>query len=79
MQPSAIAGKSDKQNQEQQGKLQQVDEGEEGDDVVHMWKIKRKGWGNRARVVSGGGGGLRRKFRYVLAGHAARNERSFTA
>ena len=30
-----------------------MDEGEEGDDVVHMWKIKRKGWGNRARVVSG--------------------------
>ena len=56
-----------------------MDEGEEGDDVVHMWKIKRKGWGNRARVVSGGGGGLRRKFRYVLAGHAARSERTFTA
>ena len=53
LQPSAIAATSDKENQEQQGKLQQVDEGEEGNDVVHMWKKKRKGWGNRARVVSG--------------------------
>ena len=68
MQPSAIAGKSDKQK----------DQGEEGDDVVHIWKTKGKGWGNRARVVSGGGGGLRRRFRYVLTGHAARSERPFT-
>ena len=46
-----------------------------------MWYIfgkKGKGWGNRARVVSGGGGGLRRRFRYVLTGHAARSERPFT-